>query len=675
MSRHALLPPSLLLVLAATTTSAFAAAPTASAVSATANEDSSVKITLKGADADHNSITYSVVSNPAHGSVTLSSSSATYKPTANWNGTDTFTYKVRDSTGLDSSTATVTVSVKAVNDAPTVVNATLSATEDTALTTTLSGSDIDGESVRFALTTAPGQGSVTINSTTGAATYTPSANWSGTTTFKYSVSDATSSTTGTVTLNVAAVNDAPTASASSVTLNEDTTASVSVTGADIDSSTLTYTLVNRPAHGSATLSGRALTYTPTSNWSGTDSLTFTVSDGSATSAPATVTFSVAAVNDPPTVTDASTTTNEDTPVTFQLPGSDPEGDRLTWQVEGVTNGSVSVDSSGRATFTPTTNAFGSGRFTFRASDGTSLSGAGTATITLTSVNDAPVATAASVSTTEDGGSVSINLAGSDADNDTLTFALASNPTHGSVAINGHTAVYRAFADYNGADSFTFTVNDGSLTSVPATVSLSIAAVNDPPTAYATSAMTTGSAIAISVDTTDPDSTVGTPTIARAPSHGRASIVSGRIQYTPDAGFIGVDHLAYAVSDGTTTVTGDVKVSSIGSWDGAASEWSQVGVNSIPFYADATSGGIRTASASYQGSYILDDFYDLGLQTYRQLRNADLTWQSVEPSNGLWQTDDSDDVFAQDDVEPRITLFDATFASPTPPGATAPPPFQ
>lgn len=662
-----------LLLLALVPRIAFAAAPTVTSFSGSVNEDASVNLTLRGSDADHDALTYSIVTNPAHGTVTLSGSTATYRPTANYNGADSFVYKVRDATGATSGNATVSLTVNAVNDAPTATAATITGTEDNRITANLAGSDVDGNALTWSITSAPTQGSVSVVASTGVATYTPPANWSGSTSFRYQVSDGTLSAGAVITVTVSAVNDAPVATASTFTLGEDTTANVALSATDIDSSTLTYALVTSPAHGVATLSGRNLTYTPTANWNGTDTLTFVASDGSATSAPATVTLSVSPTNDPPTVTDVNGSIDEDTPFTVTLTGNDVDGDALTYTVDSATNGLVTV--SGRvATFMPTANFHGSARFSFRASDGTALSGTGTATIDVRSVNDAPVANAQTVTLAEDAASTAITLVGTDADNDTLTYAVVTAPAHGTLGLSGRTAVYTPTANWSGTDTFTFVASDGTAASSPATVTLSVAAVNDAPIAYASAAMTDGRAVTLTVEATDVDSTLGAPVIVSPPAHGTASIVSGAVRYTPANGWIGIDHLTVSVSDGSLTTTAPLKVSTVGSWGTANAEWSQVGVNSEPFYADATSTA-DTASPQFQAAWILDDLNALGIDTYRQPRAADLTWESVEPTQDSWQLDDTDDMLALGLQEPRFTLFDTMFASPTAPWATGPAEFQ
>src|SRR5207248_1123441 len=148
----------------------------------------------------------------------------------------------------------------------------------------------------------------------------------------------------------------------------------------------------------------ALTYTPSANYNGPDSFTFKANDGSLDSNVATVTITVAAVNDAPVAADDAVTTAEDTPETIALLGTDaePEGDTLS--VTGVgtpQHGSVAIHPDGSITYTPTANYNGADSFTYTISDGHGGTATGTVAVTVTAVNDAPVANTDAATTAED----------------------------------------------------------------------------------------------------------------------------------------------------------------------------------------------------------------------------------------------------------------------------------
>ena len=166
--------------------------PVVADVSGTVAEDTPQTVTLLGADADGNALTYSVVTAPQHGVVTVSGGQATYSPAANYNGPDSFTYKANDGT-VDSATATVSITVTPVNDAPTAnAGAPQTVNEGVAgVTLAGSGSDVDGDTLSYSWAQTGGTPSVTL---AGANTFTatfsaPTVTTDTTLTFTLTVSD------------------------------------------------------------------------------------------------------------------------------------------------------------------------------------------------------------------------------------------------------------------------------------------------------------------------------------------------------------------------------------------------------------------------------------------------------------------------------------------------------
>jgi hypothetical protein len=199
-------------------------------------------------------------------------------------------------------------------------------------------------------------------------------------------------------------------------------------------------------------------------------------------------------NAAPVCNNGSATTNEDTAVAATLNCTDADGNSLTYTiVSGPTKGILS-GTAPNLTYTPNANANGSDSFTFKANDGTVDSNAATFSLTINAVNDAPVANALSVTTNEDTAKL-IALAGSDVDGNNLSFSIVSSPTHGALGSIGSVTctgtapkscsadvTYTPTLNYNGSDSFSFKVNDGTVDSSAATVSITVTAVNDAPTA-------------------------------------------------------------------------------------------------------------------------------------------------------------------------------------------------
>ena len=417
-----------------------------------------------------------------HGTVTLSGSTATYKPNvaADYVGTDTFRFTVYDSTEGLPGDHTGTITVTLTNTAPVAQTDSYRASQSTTLTVPASGvlandTDTDGDKLSALLVTSPAHAASFALRTDGSFTYTPAAGYFGTDSFAYNASDGhAGSNTATVNLTVVGT---PTANNQSVSVPFNTAKAITLTGSDPNSppQTLTYTVFTAPAHG--TLSGTApnLTYTPTAGYQGADSFTFTVSNGVSTSNPATATLNVAAGI--PTATAQSVSAAFNTAKAITLMGVDPDVPALSLTYSVTTNpthGSLSGfnASTGTVTYTPTAGYHGADSFTFSVSNGTNTSS--TATVTISVAAGTPTANAQSV-TTSQGTAAAITLAGSDPDVPALPLAytVATGPTHGTLTGTAPSLTYTPAAGYYGADSFTFTVSNGVNTSAQATVSLTV----------------------------------------------------------------------------------------------------------------------------------------------------------------------------------------------------------
>ena len=300
------------------------------------------------------------------------------------------------------------------------------------------------------------------------------------------------------------VNDAPVAAAGSASTNEDTAVATPLSATDVENDALTWTIVAGPSNG--VLSGTApnLTYTPNANFNGPDSFTFRANDGSADSNVATFSITVAPVNDAPVATNGSASTNEDVAVAATASATDVDGDALTYTiVTGPTNGTLS-GTGPNWTYTPAANYFGPDSFTFTATDGTATSNTATFSLTVVSVNDAPVAAAGSASTNEDT-AVATTLSATDVENDALTWTIVANPSNGVLSGTAPNLTYTPNADFNGSDSFTFRANDGSADSNVATFSITVAPINDAPVASDGSATTNeDTAVAATLSVVDVD---------------------------------------------------------------------------------------------------------------------------------------------------------------------------
>lgn len=180
-------------------------------------------------------------------------------------------------------------------------------------------------------------------------------------------------------------------------------------------------------------------------------------------------------------------------------------------------------------------------------------------VKVANANDAPVAGAVSAQGIEDAQIFGL-LAGSDVDGDALSYSLASGPAHGSVIVNADGSfVYTPNADYNGPDSFTFTVSDGQALSAPQAVSLTIAPVNDAPVAISNSIKVNKNFGFTAKAATDTESDTLSFNLVIEPSHGQVIFKSdGSYTYMPALDYIGTDHFFFTTNDpwgGNSTLAG------------------------------------------------------------------------------------------------------------------------
>ena len=520
-----------------------------------------VNVLANDSDANHDTITATLATGPASGTATIAAGVITYTPQANFHGSDTVTYVANDGHG-NTATGTLAITVNAVNDPPVAVGDSLAIDEDGsgAVDVALNDSDLDGDALVIASITAPAHGTASFSGTT--ISYAPAANYNGSDALTYTISDGNGGTaTASVAITVAAVNDAPVAVGDAVATNEDTAASFAVTGndADADGDALAITAITQPAHGSATIVDAGhVGYTPAANYHGADALSYTISDGNGGTATASVAITVASVNDAPiAVADAAFVT-EDYPSTIDVVGNDSDADGDALAITSVTqgaHGTVTISNAHHVSYAPALNYNGADTFSYTISDGNGGTATASVAITVTSVDDAPTAVADAATVAEDG-SVTIDVAAndSDVDGDPLSLVSVTAPAHGSATIaDAHHVTYTPAADYHGADTFSYTIEDSSGASGSAAVSITVTSVNDAPIASADAATLAedGSAtIDVVANDTDVDGDTLTITAITLPAHGLALIADGHhVSYTPAPDYHGADAITYTISDG------------------------------------------------------------------------------------------------------------------------------
>jgi len=359
------------------------AAPVLTTTTFAATEDIPFAGQLAATDAESQPVTFVRATDAQHGTVTISTAGAVaYTPTANYSGADTFTVRVTDSAG-GTATGTVTINVAAVNDAPVFTLSTLNTNEDVVLNTQLSASvtDPDGNPLTFAVTTAPAHGALTV-SASGAAAFTPVANYNGTDSFAVSVSDGVGgTTTGTMTINILAVNDEPVLTTTQVSVAEDGVLTAQLASTDVDNATVVYQLGNGafgPSAGQASISPTGLlSYTPNANFNGTDSLMVGMADTATTLTLRALVITVSPVNDAPTASEDLLRVPADGPV-VTVPvlanDNDVDGDTLTITLLSQPGGgTLAVNASNQVRFTRDNQFNGPIRFRYRITDAAGVS--------------------------------------------------------------------------------------------------------------------------------------------------------------------------------------------------------------------------------------------------------------------------------------------------------------
>ncbi|MGE2692847.1 Ig-like domain-containing protein [Mycolicibacterium pulveris] len=537
----------------------------------TVGEDSGatvVDVLGNDTDVDGDELSVTAAGAAGNGTVTLIDGAVTYTPDADFHGTDSFTYTVSDGNG-GTATATVTVTVTAVPDSPAPADDFYTTAEDTPLTIPAPGVlgndvDADGDDLSVRLTTMPLYGTLVLNSD-GSFTYTPNPDFHGSDSFTYAASDGNGGTaTATVYVTVNPVNDAPVAVDDAVTADEDSGATVvDVLGndTDVDGDELSLTAAGAAGNGTVTLVDGVLTYTPDTDFHGSDSFTYTISDGNGGTATATVYVTVNPVNDAPVAVDDSLTVDAHSgTIVLDVLGndSDVDGDELSVTVALAPGYGTVTLFDGVLTYTPDANFRGTDSFTYIVSDGNGGTAMASVHVTVNPPNTAPLAGDDFYSTLEDTPlTVSApGVLGNDVgvDGDHLVALIKDQPTNGMLVLHTDGSfIYNPFPGFYGADLFTYAVYDSDGRSATATVYLTVGQVNNPPVAnddFRSTEQDTPIVITVLDNDFDADSDSLRVILIDTPQRGDAVLnADGTITYRPAAGFSGRDTFTYQITDG------------------------------------------------------------------------------------------------------------------------------
>ncbi|HKE16321.1 MAG TPA: Ig-like domain-containing protein, partial [Kofleriaceae bacterium] len=531
--------PSCVLLLVACGDGEYGRPPALTDIGVTTAEDEPVVVVVPVSAIEANALAFAVLTPPAHGALTGDGPTWTYTPETDYVGEDTLVVRGEDRYG--SATATVTMTMTPVDDAPVAGADSFATVFDTPLTiaqSTLVANDTDIDSEELSVTTVEaavdGHGVPVLSGTD--VVFTPESGFEGDASFVYTLSDGELTAQGTVTVAVG-MNRAPVAVDDAATTDEDTL--VAIAGAtllandsDPDGQTLTISDVGNASHGDVSYVGADVIFVPEANHVGAGGFEYTITDG-VTTAVGTVVVTIASVNDAPVVTTTSgaaaytendaallldgavgvTDVDADTlaGATVQLTtgcadpedvlelASPPSGITVT----GYTAATCTLALSGAvspATYqaalrlvtyrnTSETPATAARVAHFTVDDGAATGNTGSAdrNLTVAAVDDSPVAVSDTKTVAEDASATAITVLSNDTDVDSgsMTIASVTQPSNGTVAITGSgTGVnYTPAVDYcntppgSSLDTFTYTLSPGGST---ATVSVTVTCVNDAP---------------------------------------------------------------------------------------------------------------------------------------------------------------------------------------------------
>ncbi len=466
-------------------------APVAGDDSYTTSEDTMVSGTVvtNDSDVDGDAMTYMVTGGPSNGQVTLNSDGTfDYTPDPDFTGTDSFDYELTDADGA-TTTATVTITVDPVNDAPVAdspfPDQSNLDSDDISISIAGNFNDVEGDSLEFSATGLP-PGLVMDPDGNITGTIDSSASQAGNYSVTVTADDGNGGTT-TALFNWTVTNPAPVAGDDNFNTDEDTAISGIVTAndSDPDGDSVTFEQLTFPLFGDVVFNGDgSFTYTPDDDFNGTDSFDYDIVDADGTRTTATVTINVAPVNDTPNVDSNipnQSSQDSDGIILDIAPNfSDVEGDTLTFSATGLPPG-LSMDTTGSITGTIDSSASAGGTYTVTvtADDGNDQVNT---TFEWTVTNPAPDAVNDSFNTDEDtavSGDASAN--DSDPDGDTITFTKLTDPANGSVNfLSDGTFTYTPDTNFSGIDSFGYEVIDADGSSTTATITIIVGDVNDPP---------------------------------------------------------------------------------------------------------------------------------------------------------------------------------------------------
>ncbi len=450
-------------------------APVANAQSVELFEDAPSSITLSASDPNGYPITeYTIITSPLNGSLYGVAPNFTYTPNLNFNGEDSFTFTV-STNQYTSEPSIVSLSIIPVNDVPTAYDIQKNFDEDQSIEFQLIGFDIDGDELSFEIVSGPYEGEAFIIG--DMVSYTPNQNYFGIDSFDFIANDGeVNSNIVTASLIVQGVNDLPDVELiPNLEILEDESLSININATDVEDDYLVYS-ATVDNNASLTVEGSLITVTPDENYYGELLVSVNVTDGFGV-ASEEFSIDVISVNDAPLIeTVPSQIMDEDESISINLIASDIDGDELVLSASPSDFASFSFIES-ELTITPIENYYGQFTADIFVSDGEYMDST-SLTVTVNSINDAPVLTYIGAQSGVEDEAFNIELIASDIENDEITFS-ASADGNSQVSIENNSLIVIPTENYYGDINISVIATDGSATDSESFV-LSINPVNDAP---------------------------------------------------------------------------------------------------------------------------------------------------------------------------------------------------
>lgn len=407
--------------------------------------------------------------------------------------------------------------------------------------------------------------------------YSPAADFAGVETFTYTVIDGLGGqSTASVSVEVTNINENPLAGADMFTVPEDSSGTTfdvlaNDTALPDVGETLTLTAVGpASAGGSVELNGQAVLYTPKPNFEGVETFPYTVIDGNGGLTVATVTVTVVNSNDPPTVLNDAFAVNPNTlnnPLEVLANDSIAPDRGETLEIVAFTppsHGTALIDNGVRIAYSPEPGYLGPDSFTYTVRDSNGAESTGTVSLTVTVVNNPPIATPDSFNINRNSTANRLRVLANDSTlpdvNEVLTITVVTAPNRGGtiVATDNNTVLrYTPAPQFAGVETFSYTVTDGRGAFATALVTITVGSFNSLPIpaddTYFIPQNSTANALEVLANDFDPDGAdVLTVSAVGVPSNGGiVSIAPDRLSilYTPPRPFLGSETFTYIVDDG------------------------------------------------------------------------------------------------------------------------------